>query len=114
MTFHVGQKVVCVDDTNWLVDPSEYAMQPPLKGEVYEVSFVDSGDLPRGDQTGLLPPGVYLGLVELDALNGFAADDGLPHVFAARRFRPAVSPKTDISIFEEIRDRAVKGEPVDA
>lgn len=91
MTFYVGQKVVCVDD-DW--GDGAFNSKPPLNGlpvakQVYTVSGTDEGFL----------------------LNLFECGT---HWFHPSHFRPAVSPKPSIKVFEEILDRTVKGEPVEA
>lgn len=104
MTFYVGQKVVCVDDRkrfDRFNDPREIT---PVKGTVYTVrEIVPSNQFSFGV--------LLLEIVNepIQYLEGYGE-----MYFNPRRFRPAVSPKTDISIFEKILDRAVKGESVDA
>jgi hypothetical protein len=73
MTFRVGQKVVCVNDS------CQYWTRPWIrKGHVYTVShFADNG----------------VHLVE---------SPGKPRGFFSWRFRPAVERKTDISIFTKM------------
>lgn len=81
--FRVGQKVVCVDASG----------SPNLKGgSVYTVSALD------------LSPGISLfdgavaqvGVLLIEAKPTFAKS------FDARRFRPVVERKTDISIFKDM------------
>lgn len=80
MAFRVGQKVVCVDVSNddgkqWIGDDT------PVVGEIYTVSAV-----------GLTERGKYgIQLVELRRPRRWG--------YQARRFRPVVERKTDISIF---------------
>lgn len=101
MTFYVGQKVVCVDD-DW--DGNDRVDQYPQKDVVYTVNEIKC----RGDWRGLILEEVCNRAYH-DEVTGF----GEPS-FDVVAFRPAVSPKTSIKVFEEIRDCAVKGEPVDA
>lgn len=72
MAFHVGQKVVCVDDD----DGSSALIK---KGRIYTISAIVGG---------------YLEFCERDtwSANGYKG-------WYAWRFRPVVEPKTDISIF---------------
>lgn len=78
--FRVGQKVVCVTATG---------ARNVREGEVYTVRW--SGDFPgrSGLDGSIVTKGVILVEVEADGLG-----------FDARRFRPAVERKTDISIFK--------------
>lgn len=80
--FHVGQKVVCVDDTDY---PMEHKLGAGYarglrKGAVYTIASIRS-----------TPTNVFLRIAELDN-NGWSSV----------RFRPAVERKTDISIFKEL------------
>lgn len=78
MNFQVGQKVVCVD-----ASPGKWPdMTPLVKGDVYTVAA-----LFRHDLHGL---GVQLVEVRMP----FKTD-----WYYAKRFRPAVERRTDISIF---------------
>lgn len=93
--FHVGQKVVCVDD-----DPRDLAgrnvatlrpsIQWPVKGHVYTIEAkAVHWNMP------------VLKLIEIK--NGPGREKGR-HIneigFAAARFRPVVERKTDISVFK--------------
>lgn len=79
MTFRVGQKVVCVDDS-----PDRFGRElGVVRGEIYTIRAV----LERQGWQGVL-------LVEVDP--GSAAG------WYASRFRPVVERKTDISVFHEI------------
>ena len=86
MTFHVGQKVVCVDVSFDGVDPrnlpgGQYTPNWPIKGEVYTVREVFRKSIR---------------LVEvINPKSRFAEQFGEP-AFLQRRFRPIVSRKTDI------------------
>ena len=69
MTFHVGQKVVCIDDTGWVNPGNEEGRKyGPHKGEIYTVSgfFHD-----------------LLTLVECDKFESV-----LPLAYRPSRFRP--------------------------
>ena len=103
MTFYVGQKVVCVDAA-----PAEYVAASlhiafPVKGAVYTVRDINADE-----------GKTWLRLVEIVNPVERFPDGNYESDIWAGHFRPAVSPTTDISIFEEILDRTVKGEPVDA
>lgn len=87
MIFYVGQKVVCVDNgptpgrAGWLADI-------PQTGEVYTIeAFLEV----EGE------PGFILKEIKNTEYWGFS--------YAARRFRPVVERKTDISIFTKMLDR---------
>lgn len=77
MTFHVGQKVVCVDDS-----PNRLGEECPVKrGPIYIVSDV-----------GMAWDGPYLNIEGVRLARQYFG-------FAVERFRPIVEKKTDISIF---------------
>lgn len=76
MTFRVGQKVVCIDDSpSWLGDLS--ALE---RNKVYTVAAVFEHGITVGE---IETPSPYLW-------------------FSLTRFRPIVEPKTDISIFTQM------------
>ena len=77
MTFHVGQKVVCVD----VGEPNEHLRV----GAVYTVA--------GGGGNWLREPSIFL----VETKHPLS---GLP--FWSRRFRPIVERKTDISIFTKM------------
>jgi len=87
MTFRVGQKVVCVDDRpDWHSRTKFFE-----RGHIYTIS-----DLKMNSQfiTGPRSYGAGSGIRFVEVAE--------PHEYAwfdARRFRPAVERKTDISIF---------------
>lgn len=90
MTFHVGQKVVCVDDKNW--GHPEPPLNWPVTGRVYTVrGFSAAWD--ENGSNGLL-------LAEVSSGNYFDAGEEVG--FKRRRFRPIVETKTDISIFKRM------------
>lgn len=82
MIFHVNQRVICIDAgpsdswRKWLADA-------PVVGQVYTVASLSH----------LAGWGAALVLVEIKNQRVFN------YAYAARRFRPAVERKTDISIF---------------
>jgi hypothetical protein len=110
MTFRVGQKVVCVDDSATHTDGSRAL----IKGAIYTISWCGMYYHPlirilcvRDDQI----DGPFLG-VQLKEI-GFRRDDhslfnGLP--FRAARFRPLIERKnqTDISFALDILDYETK------
>jgi hypothetical protein len=83
--FHVGQKVVCVDDSlSELRDLNEIL---PTRGTVYTIRAI----VRRGS--------LCFHLVEITN-EPYRYQDGFGEVsFKAYRFRPVVERKTDISIF---------------
>jgi len=88
MTFRVGQKVVCVDDTT--PEGFDWYKMPIKKGAIYTVS-----------QSGLSSwldgaPAIHLSEVKRSV------------PFWASRFRPVVERKTDISFAHEILRKASK------
>lgn len=85
MAFHVGQKVVCVDDTNMRLEPQE---RGPVYGEVYTVrGFYDCD-------------GIWLSEIKNDPV--VHTDGFTESAFYIWRFRPLIERKTDISIFTEM------------
>lgn len=89
MAFYVGQKVVCVDDSNGR-NPARRGPSGLVKGHVYTISSLD----PTTDQNGDL--GVHVVEVVLPFVQSSL---GYNVGFNTKRFRPAVERKTDISIF---------------
>jgi len=88
MTFHVGQKVVCVDVT----DRHRYGgFVIPVKGAIYTIRKFDDCE------------GVYLAEVVNPPTLVASHDGGRIHIdepsFWLKDFRPIVDGKTDISIF---------------
>jgi hypothetical protein len=79
-SWHVGMKVVCVDDNRapHLIAGEVYTVAKLFRGPVHSVRY------------GWLEDAIGVGLVEFDT----GAD-----LFDARRFRPVQKRKTDISIF---------------
>ena len=78
MTFHVGQKVVCVDASN----PKSPGEDPIKEGEIYTIELIEND-----------VEGCFVDLVEMQKL------PLTPGRYLARRFRSAVERKIDISIF---------------
>jgi hypothetical protein len=87
MTFRVGQKVVCVDDE---AQPCNRGYTPVVKGDIYTIR--DAFD--------------WFGLdgIRLEEIKN-------PHDrgYQARRFRPVVERKTDISFAHEILNSVNQG-----
>ncbi len=80
MMFHVGQKVVCVDASNSILE----------EGAIYTVNY--TADLPE--------------FVCVDGVGEWKY--GIPPGWWPRRFRPIVSRKTDISIFKALLEPNAK------
>lgn len=92
MTFHVGQKVVCVDDAWTDLLDHERCLK---RGAIYIVRWV--GAFTYGIETRLCirVEGIHRGF---DPWQPFDQDSyDMP--FWSRRFRPIVEKKTDISVF---------------
>ncbi len=92
MTFHVGQKVVCVDDewkdVNWKYIPSR-----PVRGQVYTVRSVHITERTDGPEVSMLLNEITNPIVAWPKIGKSEGD------FPAYRFRPVIERKTDISIF---------------
>lgn len=91
--FHVGQKVVMVDD--WKPHVRERAADEgvtlPTLGTIYTI---------RGMEPGVFNPSkIYLWLNEIH--NG-PCSDGIEANFCSSLFRPVVERKTDISCFTDM------------
>lgn len=105
MNFRIGQKVVCVDDANFAVDKDPLGKRAlpnrPIKGCVYTVrGFVDHD-------------AIYL--EEIRNPKNVKWGDGIGEgAFYAKRFRPIVERKTDISFAVEILRKATRKRSVDA
>jgi len=93
MTFHVGQKVVCVEDgPHCYFGPQE--IEYPTKGGIYTIRAIRSSNYKRDMQCLL----VEIVNPEFDTVND---GRGEPH-FRHTRFRPIVERKTNISIFTKL------------
>ena len=94
--FRVGQKVVCVETWTPGSNYSPNIVNGPVEGGVYTVREV-------GYLHPWYPDLVVVLLLELDNSGGKWTFRGAPYEweppFAARRFRPVVDRKTDISLF---------------
>ena len=84
MSFHVGQKVVCVDTESPIIRGHPGQLRRLTKGAEYTIAAM------RRD------PATDIPALQLDEC---------PHDhwwFQAKRFRPVIERKTDISIFTEM------------
>lgn len=92
--FHVGQKVVCIDAKKYNF-PDEVYLEDHFEieeGKVYTVRSVGFDEFRKQD--------VIVRLFEIYREPG--GDETEESGFLARRFRPVVTRKTDISIFTDI------------
>lgn len=96
MTFHVGQKVVCVDD-DWYVADLPELQCVPKKHSIYTIRAIEQ----IGDGDGFLLCEIVNPVIEWD---GVTAEP----TFDAESFRPIVERKTDISIFKKMLIEAPK------
>ena len=87
-TFHVGQKVVCVDDTD--VDDT---------GTPTGIKYLRRGRLYTVAKTYVLSSGPGVNLQEIDRPYSYEG-------FRAERFRPAIEHKDDISVFTREFEKA--------
>jgi hypothetical protein len=91
VTFRVGQKVVCVDDKNL---PGRRPWRPEDRIRVNAIYTVRDVLVFGGEPS--------LRLVEHTRPNTWLSGPCPDLPYLARRFRPVVERKTDISIFTEI------------
>jgi hypothetical protein len=82
--FHVGQKVVCVDASPWFGAP--HLAHTLTKGSVYTVKDYSPSDFTE--------PSLML------------CEVAWPPWMFARRFRPVIERKTDISVFTQLLNPA--------
>jgi hypothetical protein len=91
MIFHVGQKVVLVED-DWNDEViADYPFDLPVKGRVYTIRAMTIGWPEFGSM-----PALLLEEIQHPHDERFAAGE---MAFDRRRFRPVIERKTDISIF---------------
>lgn len=90
MRFHVGQKVVCVDD-----DPEGHPGLFPVAGQIYTIRWVGMFFNPWFKTNKFC-----VHLIEINRPAGNLTRCVVP--YRASRFRPVVERKTDISIFTEM------------
>jgi hypothetical protein len=83
--FHVGQKVVCIDEFG----SSRFPMEFPVINFVYQIRGIHS------DETGS-----YLWLAEIVNPSFEFSDGTMEPAFDAEGFRPLVERKTNISVFK--------------
>lgn len=99
MTFYVGQKVVCVDDSPWRNIGCRGYPMILRRGAIYTIVAIS---------TGYSDAKIGLHFAEIRDLGGpryIAGVPGGPRGYDSERFRPVVEKKTDISMFEEILRR---------
>jgi hypothetical protein len=80
-SFHVGQRVVCIDDSD--VDDT---------GTTTGIKYLRRGRLYTVARTYVLPSGPGVNLQEIDRPYSYEG-------FRAERFRPAIEHNEDISVF---------------
>lgn len=100
MAFRVGQKVACIKGGVFChpENPNSVILN---KGDVFTIRGIDE---PSADCAVL---GLWFVEIKLEPLEGCQEPS-----FAARRFRPIVEPKTDISIFTAMLETKKAKEPV--
>jgi hypothetical protein len=79
--FHVGDRVVCIDDSDVDDTGTSTGIRYLTRGKTYTVS-----------RTYVLPSGPGVNLVEIDRPYSYEG-------FRAKRFRPALAHEEDVSIF---------------
>lgn len=87
MSFHVGQKVVCIND-DWTHPLRRLVGTVPRKGAIYHVRGFDR----------FAPAFIYL----VEIVNMVPPTFTSEPAFLAESFRPIVERKTDISIFTKL------------
>lgn len=94
MSFHVGQKVVCVSTTHDLSGAGSSDGWPDhvIKGGIYTVREVDERTLPLFGVVGIRLHEA-LGQTRMTCIGSWET------AFSATCFRPVVERKTDISVF---------------
>jgi hypothetical protein len=102
MSFAVGQKIVCIDDSWTVMDGSPVPASAPKKGEV----CVCAGYKAPDDVFGRL-------LIAWGTRFIFLAEAPGGWSFEEASFRPLVERKTDITIFEQLLTPAKPKELVD-
>jgi hypothetical protein len=105
MTFHVGQRVVCVDASASAM-LGGHPISELCVGAIYEVRWVGRGIFRCVSYDGIRVVGLVRPRRSRDLM------DDVP--FAASRFRLVVERKTDISIFTAMLDGAPAREPENA
>ena len=102
MSFHVGQRVVCVNDEwqDWWPHYEYWWPHKPIKGHIYTIRAVRYDPIRKGD-------GVLLYEIHNPERlwgDGNTGEGG----FMAYKFRPLTERKTDISVFKRILADASK------
>jgi hypothetical protein len=102
MTFHVGQKVVCIKRGSWANEFGAAGDEVfPSFGEVYTIRRIEDGR--------------WLLLVEIvNRLREYGDGELGEARFCASRFRPVVERKTDIGFAHEILRKVSRKHPVRA
>jgi hypothetical protein len=96
LDWHVGMKVVCVDDD------ADWTYHAPIKaGQTYTIRSV----WPH-------PYTAEIGVCLREVTNPVHPEAGIEIGYEARRFRPLVARKTDISIFTQMLTGSKQKEPV--
>jgi hypothetical protein len=112
LDWHVGMRVVCInDDWTWVIrhdDGGELPVRVPMLNEVLEIAHMRAGD---GSDLGGREDKIYLGFSELDYQSdgNISADQ---FGWDASQFRPLETCKTDISVFEKMLTGSKQKEPV--
>lgn len=104
-TYHVHQKVVCIDDTNLGTDTGKGVI---TAGEEYVIRWLGPFNHWQEDQEVLCVRLVGVTRPELNS-PGFEDHDDMP--FKASRFRPLTEKKTDISVFTAMLTDVKQMEP---
>lgn len=97
MTFRVGQKVVCVDVSSFLTGKPDKEIDL-VKGRVYTVREIGLTSWMDGSSE----------CIRVEEIK-VRRKDGSDTPFFARRFRPVVERKTDISIFTAMLNTSKRG-----
>lgn len=104
MTFHVGQKVVCVRVSEAVRIRGEEGYQIPREGSVYTIrSMVVSGE-----------DNLCIRLHELHNPPRIYREGFVEGAFRAENFRPVIERKTDISALTALLNPANNRERIDA
>lgn len=98
MSFHVGQKAVCITD-DWLHPSSPIAISKPHRGGIYHVRAIDFCEIVGTN---------FLRFEEI--VNPIVPGYRNEPDFLADCFRPIVEKKTDISVFTAMLDPSAASE----
>jgi hypothetical protein len=101
--FHVGQKVVCVDDSgNWT---NGFYYEIPVKGRIYTIRDIDTRCVVFFGKAAIRVEEIIL------PIENTLVGEWEPG-YSPDRFRPVIERKTDISVFTRILDKVNKRETV--